>query len=111
MKWLLFILRWFSRLTGFMVMGILILFILGEGVKCLSLTEGIMFLFFPLSVALGFVIALRWEIIGGIVSIAGLIIFYILNLIMVGQLPKGPFFILFTVPAVTFIISGLLSEK
>jgi hypothetical protein len=65
--------------------------------------------FFPIGVAIGFLIGWKNELLGGIVSVASLACFYLIYGIgLTGQLPGGAWFIAFTFPGFLFLIYGLL---
>jgi hypothetical protein len=89
--------------------GVILLFAIGEGLHPFKLSsrEAILFLFFPLGVAAGMVIAWRWELAGGIIAVVSLGLFYLVNFISSGLLPHGPFFLLFALPGFFFISSGV----
>jgi hypothetical protein len=96
-------LRWLARLTGASLVAVFLIFAMGEGVRPLLLSRSEILMFFALFVALaGMVIAWRHEGLGGAMSVAGMIAFYLLNLAVTRHWPNGFFFPLMFVP-------GLLS--
>ena len=108
------IIRWSARILSILSIGILLLFLVGEGdfSQPISLTprEWIGLLFFPLGVVIGMVVAWRWEGIGSAISIGSLLAFYLLHFAMMHRFPSGPFFLIFTLPGFLFGLSWLLSR-
>lgn len=74
-------------------------------------SEGIGLTFFPGGVMLGLAVALWREKTGAIIAIVGCAAFYLWHFIHAGALPSGIFFLLFTSPAVLFLISGWLRDS
>ena len=71
---------WIARIAGTLVVAFVLFFLLsdilngkGPGGSPLSLKETITFFFFPLSTILGLLLALKWEGLGGTITIVGLI--------------------------------------
>jgi hypothetical protein len=61
--------------------GLLLCFAIGEGLNPLRLTlqEWILFLFFPLGISLGMLVAWRCECLGGSLTVASLAAFYLVH--------------------------------
>jgi hypothetical protein len=69
-------------------------------------------LFFPFGVALGLLIAWWKEGLGGVMAVASLAGFYLVyGALLTGQVPRGPWLILFTMPAVLFLGAWLLASR
>jgi hypothetical protein len=65
-------------------------------------------LFFPVGVVLGLALAWRREALGAAVALGSLAAFYIVyGVLLQGQLPRGPWFAVFTSPALLFLASWL----
>ncbi len=73
--------------------------------------EWVGILFFPFGVLLGLILSWKWEGLGAMITIGSLIGIYITILIIRGNLPRGPFFVLFAAPGFFFLISWLLSRN
>jgi len=106
------IIRWIARIWGsvslvimlFMVGAHLLATITGKGEPIghfKSVSEMVSFAFFPLSIILGLGIALKWEGLGGLITIAGIIGFHIMrpdlifDLMIEGLAAPGIFYILY----------------
>lgn len=107
------IFRWIARLGSLVSIFILALFVFGgqEELKFLSANEVLGFCLFPITVVAGFLIAWKWELVGGLVSILGLIGFYLWNFASSGSLATGPWFIIFSSPAFVFFLAWCLKPK
>jgi hypothetical protein len=66
------------------------------------------FHFFPVLVIIGFVIAWTKELIGSIISLLGLVAFYLFHYFSSGIYPKGSAFLIFTIPAFLFLLHYIL---
>ncbi len=104
--------RWIARITALVCIGILLAFVIGEDGDPSQITPGewVQLLFFPLGVAAG--LALGWwkETWGGLLAIGCLIVFYLLHFLAAGSFPRGPYFALFTSPALLYLISAKLNR-
>lgn len=106
----LFVLRWTARLLGIAIIFLLSLFLFGEDGITLGMTatEWTGLTFFPLGVAIGFVIGWKNELLGGLISVGSLMCFYLVfGLAMTGHLPRGVWFAMFTLPGFLFLAYGL----
>ena len=107
-------LRWSARATGLLSMGVLLLFLTGEdglvggnGWAKVRPAEWIGLLFFPFGVLLGLALAWWREALGAVVASASVTAFYLYHVLRAGRLPGGPWFLIFTSPAVLFFASWL----
>ena len=103
------VLKWSARILSILLVVLFLLFLIGEGVPGstgLTLIETAMFsaLFV---VFLGFVLAWIRELAGGILSLAGFIVFLILE----GDLEVGVLLSAMALPSILFIISGMLKRR
>jgi len=105
--------KWLARVLSLLSIGVMLLFAFGEGLNLLRLSgeEAILFVLFPLGVSLGMLVAWWRELAGGILSVACFALFYVVHFILSGGLPRGPFFFLFTLPGLIFLISWMLSRR
>jgi len=108
------ILRWTGRVLSIVSIGILLLFLIGESdfsqPPQLTFKEWLGLLFFPGGIVVGMIVAWRRERLGAIIALGSLAAFYLLQLIFFGDFPGGPFFLLFTLPALLIGIAGWLSK-
>jgi hypothetical protein len=97
-------------------MGVLLLFLTGQdglvgGDRWTKVrpVEWLELLFFPFGVLL----ALAWwrEALGAAVAAASVTAFYVAQLLLTGRLPGGPWFLIFTAPAVLFFASWLADRR
>jgi len=105
--------RWVARVASVASAAVLILFLLGDfGPTAIDARDWVGLLFFPLGVILGLAIAWRYEALGALVAIGSLTAFYLVyGALIGGDLPNGPWFIIFTAPAALFLISWFLSRR
>jgi hypothetical protein len=104
--------RWGARIVGALLVGLMLLFLVGEGVPRLSslgLNLGPMFLAELLCLT-GFVVLWRWELPGGVLALLGITAFYGLNYAASGRFPGGWVFPLFFVPGILAFTAGLLAR-
>jgi hypothetical protein len=93
--------------------GIVLLFAFGEGLNLLHFTarELILFVFFPLGVCLGMVVAWRWEGLGGGITVASLAAFYLVHRLSSSGFPRGFAFLAFAAPGLLFLLSWLWTRS
>jgi hypothetical protein len=103
--------RWGARILGTLLVGLVLLFLVGEGVPRLSdlpLHIVLMFVANLLCLA-GFVMLWRWELPGGLLALLGIAAFYGLNYAASGRFPGGWVFPLFFAPGALATVAGLLA--
>ncbi len=101
-------LLWIARISSLLSCGLLLLFIIGEGFdpRRLQPREFMLFLCFPLGVVLGMVCAWRWAAVGGALTIAALLGFYVVHWAQVHSLPRGWALTVFAAPGFFFLASA-----
>ena len=105
--------RWGARILGALLVGLVLLFLIGEGLPPLSslgLPVSLMFLAKLLCLT-GFVMLWRWELPGGLLALLGITAFYGLNYAASGRFPGGWVFPLFFVPGILAVTAGLLARR
>jgi hypothetical protein len=105
--------RWLARLLAALLVGIVVLFFVGTGgfnPWQLSTIEAVLMAFFAMA-CLGLVIAWRWEMLGGILATAGILLFFATEFAVRGRWPNGWPFYLMLVPGLLFLLSGFLKER
>ena len=107
------ILRWLARGWSVLAVGLILLFAVGEGMNLLLFTarELLLFVFFPLGVCLGMVVAWRWEGLGGGITVASLIAFYLVHFRQSSQFPRGLAFVTVAAPGFLFLLSWLWTRS
>ena len=102
------ILRWIARICALLSIGFVLLFLFGEGLTVNGVwptpVEWIGLLFFPFGLALGLLIAWRYELLGGVVAAGSIVAFYLWSYVVHGDFPRGPYILLLALPALLFLI-------
>src|SRR5690349_2981296 len=95
--------RWLARLLAVFILGLVLLFLVGEGFNPLRLspTEAVQMTFHFTTYA-GMVIAFRREILGGAIATAGMVLFFATEYLLTGSLPHGWVFPLMLLPGTLF---------
>lgn len=105
--------RWIARILGICILGIFVVFFIGEGGMNpfnLSITELLM-TFCILIVLVGIPFAWKKEGLGGAMIVGGMILFYLINLISSGKFPGGWVFPIVFVPGILFLICWFDEKK
>jgi hypothetical membrane protein len=102
--------RWTARLLSLASIGLLLMFMFGEGLNPTKLhaRELILLCFFPIGVIVGMILAWRRESLGGMVAVASLAAFYAVHWAGAGRWPQGAAFLAFTCPAFLFLLAAHL---
>lgn len=103
------VLRWTARVLSIVSSAVLLLFILGEPFEVSRITarQWMGFAFFPVGLVIGFAVAWWKESLGGAITVASLLLFYVLYLRGVGSIWA---FLVFAIPGLLFLVSGLLAQ-
>lgn len=100
-------LRWFARIWSLLSVVLLFLFFIGEGIELAKVApqEWLGLLFFPIGIALGLMFAWWKEGLGGAITVASLLAFYLIyGLLLRGSFPKGWAFPLFAAPGLLDLV-------
>lgn len=105
--------RWLARLGSLASLGLLLLFFFGEEMNLAVLTSSEIWglVFFPLGITVGMLLAWRWEVLGGSVTVLSLLAFYKVVYAANGRFPDGIWFFLFALPGFLFLFCGLSKPK
>jgi len=105
------ILRWTAHAWGAASSVLLLAFAFG-GREHLRFTggEALAFLLFPIGVIVGFVVAWWRGLVGGLITVGSLALFYLYAFVG-GSKWVGPYFILFAAPGFLHIASVLLAKR
>ena len=103
--------RWTARVWSIITITLVLAFIIGEGVDISKSIEWIAFLFFPVGICAGMIIAWWKEGPGAFIVIGSLLTFYVIHFITAGTLPKGWAWEAFAFPGFLFGICWFRSRK
>ena len=106
------IIRWTARVLSILSIAGLGLFMFGEKLDLFRFQpfELLEFLFFPVGMVIGLLIAWRFEALGGGISLGSFVLFYLLNYAKAGSFPRGWAFFGFSIPGILFLLSWLQSK-
>lgn len=99
-------LRWLARLLSAMSIGIILMFAFGEP-GAPSAREWLMLAFFPIGMVVGLMVGWWRELMGGLITIGSLSVFYGLMMMHTQRFPPGPYFAILASPGMLFVIVGL----
>jgi hypothetical protein len=102
--------RWIARGWTVVSIGVILLLTVGEGLYFTRLTEWLGFLFFPVGISVGMILAWRREVLGGSVTVGSLIVFYAIHLATAGTLPKGWAWFALSAQGLLFLLCRLLER-
>jgi hypothetical protein len=107
------IFRWLARALSILSMAILLVFACGEGLAWSHFTprELLLFVFFPLGFCVGMVVGWWREGLGGGITVASLVAFYLLDRFLSGSFPRGFAFAVLAVPGILFLLCGLWTRS
>jgi hypothetical protein len=103
--------RWTARVWSIASIGLVLLFLIGEGINPKTSAEWSGFLFFPVGICFGLLLAWWKEVIGGSITLGSLLVFYAIHLATAGMLPKGWAWLVFAAPGFLFLLSWYRSRK
>jgi hypothetical protein len=106
------VLRWTARIVGTLLVGLVLLFALGEGVRIqdFNAVTGSMAVVFLVALA-GMVVLWRWELVGGVMVLIGMGGFYAINFMSSVDLPGGWVLPVCFLPGLLALVSWAVSEK
>jgi len=111
------VVRWIARVSSAITAAMILLIFIGEGLAegfqpllHLSVREAFMMVVF-VAVWLGLLLGWKWEFYGGLLTACGVAAFYLLDYLLSGTLPKGPFFLIFASPSLLFLYCALQTRK
>jgi hypothetical protein len=91
--------------------GLILLFLLIGGSFPRTPAEWLGFLFFPLGISIGMVLAWRREGLGGGITVCCLVIFYAIHYSTAGTLPRGWAWLAFAAPGLLFLVCSYRSRN
>jgi len=97
--------RWIGRILGVLLVGLFLVFMIGQGFNPLTLNGTEIRLASALFIALaGMLLVWRRELLGGTMVVAGMLAFYSINFATSGRLPSGSIFPLCFVPGILALV-------
>lgn len=108
-------LRWTARVWSIVSVALILGFIIGEGINPAQANVGLApfivgFVFFPVGVCVGMILAWWDERAGGIVTVGSLVAFYGIHQMTAGALPAGWAWLAFAAPGFLFLLASYLSR-
>ena len=108
--------KWIARIWSILSLAFLLLFFGASifssiGADTFAFKDVFQFVFFPIGLTIGLIIAWKWEGLGGIIAIASIIGFHLQMLVVHGKADFGLFFELLAAPGILFILYWILSRK
>jgi len=104
-------LRWTARVWSVATVALVLAFIVGEGDNPSGPNEWLGFLLFPFGISVGMILAWWKEGLGGSITTASLLAFYVVHLSTAGTFPKGWAWLAFAAPGFLFLLSSHLSRR
>jgi len=111
------VVRWIARISSGLTAALILLIFIGEGlaegfepILYLSVRETAMMVAF-VTVWVGLLLGWKWELYGGLLTVCGVVAFYLLDYLFSDTLPRGPFFLIFASPSLLFLYCGLQTRK
>jgi hypothetical protein len=104
-------LRWTARVWSVASIALILAFIVGEGSHPSGAHEWLEFLFFPVGISLGMILAWWRESFGGSITVGSLLAFYVAHLTIADTFPKGWAWLAFAAPGFLFLLSSHLSRR
>lgn len=105
------VLRWTARAWSVAAIALVVAFIVGERSNPSTVNEWIGFLFFPSGICAGMALAWRSEWVGGAVTVASFVAFYVFRFVTAGAFPAGWAWLVFAAPGFLFLATAALSRS
>jgi hypothetical protein len=102
-------LRWTAKAWSAASVALILAFIVGERSLPSQATEWAGFVFFPVGISVGMLLAWRHEAAGGFLTLGSLVAFYLFTLSTSHALPRGIAWVVFAAPGFLFVLAWLLS--
>jgi hypothetical protein len=98
------LIRWIARLWSIASILIFVLLCVGEGIHYTGPMQWLGFVFYPVGVSVGMILAWRREGLGGGMTAGSLITFYVIHYATAGTLPKGWGWLVLAAPGFLFLL-------
>ena len=102
--------RWIARIGSLISLAVLAMFIFGgqESLQIPDWNQMVGFLTFPVGIILGMLVGWCREKTGGLITLVSLAGFYVWHWLSADKLPSGPWFLIFSLPGLLFLVAGIL---
>jgi hypothetical protein len=110
------VLRWAGRGLGLALFAFVAWFLIahvaaGDGPNPFKMDAAELGLFVTLFTAVGgMLLGWRWEVVGGVLVVAGMLLFYLINQLAGGSWPSGWFIWLLPLPGVFYLVASALDS-
>ena len=107
---------WLARVLSILGVGIILVFMIGEGFNPAHMTarEMLLCVFFPVGVCVGMIVGWFWEGLGGAITALSLALFYAVHYAQRGDFPGGgggaPWFLIFSSGGLLYLVSCLYTR-
>ena len=103
--------KWIARALSIASVFVLSLFVFGgqERMAIPNLNQMIGFALFPIGIVIGMLLGWKSALLGGGITTVCLVGFYAWHFMQTGNLPTGPWFLIFALPGILFFVIGLMS--
>ncbi len=105
------LIRWIARLWSVASILIFLLLCVGEGIHYTGSMQWLGFLFYPVGVSIGMILAWKREVLGGSITTGCLIAYYIVHFATAGVLPKGWGWLVLAAPGFLFLLCGFRRDR
>ena len=110
----LFALRWIARVMSVATIGIILLFVFGEGSGWLSVRgqDFVGLIFFPVGLLLGLVLGWRREMAGGLIAVVSILLFYLVYGLAINRnVFQGWAILVLAIPGALFLLYAILRRE
>jgi len=100
-----------ARVWSIASIGLILLFVFGEGLTRVRPSEWLLLLFFPAGISIGMILAWWKEGLGGGITVGSLLLFYTIHFAFFRTLPHGWAFLVFSFPGFLFLLCAIQRQK
>jgi len=108
------IIRRVTKISSIVLVAIVLLVVLSPDPyaedRPLRIDEIVGLTFFPFGVLIGTLLAWYRERLGGFIAVGSLAAFYLSRIIFPVRFPRGPWFLVFTLPGISFLLLSFLDQ-
>ncbi len=101
------LIRWIARLWSTASILIILLLCVGEGIHYTGPMQWLGFLFYPVGISVGMILAWRREGLGASITIGCLIVFYVIHYATAGIFPRGWGWLTLAAPGFLFLLCSV----
>jgi hypothetical protein len=100
-----------ARIWSVASLLLVVAFMVGAGFRPSAPRDWLAVLFFPIGISAGMILAWGKERLGGSITAASLVAFYVVRFTTTGSFPQGWAWLAFAAPGFLFLLSSVLSER